>query len=418
MRFFHPLVPFIGIRYLLTRRRGGFISFISTLSILGVTTGVMVMIVVMGVMSGLQNELRDKILGTMAHIVVLKSGGAMENYRELEGRIEEILKGEVVGTSPFIYNQALLATPSNVIGVVVRGIDPRTAPRVIQIDRYLIHGTLQDLESGDDSKDLPGIIIGKELKANLGIQVGDEVNIVSPAGALGPTGVLPRMKRFRVVGVFGSGMYEYDSTLVYISLSSAQRFFRMEGKVTGIEVKVKDPDRSDLWSLVLQASLGFPYFSRDWKDLNRNLFSALKLEKVGMALILILIIFIAALNIVSALFMIVLQKGREIAILKAIGVPPKMIYQIFVFGGGIIGITGASLGGILGVGFALLLRRYQFIQLPKDIYYIDHLPVQLDPLLVGLVVGTAILISILATLYPARRASLLDPVEGIRYGGE
>jgi lipoprotein-releasing system permease protein len=418
MKIIHPLVPFIGIRYLLTRRRGGFISFISALSILGVTTGVMVMIVVMGVMSGLQNELRDKILGTMAHIVVLKSGGAVENYEELKEKIEGILKEELRGASPFIYNQALLATSSSVMGVVVRGIDPQTAPQVIQIERYLMQGSLKDLEIGDDKKDLPGIIIGKELKANLGIQIGDEVNIVSPAGALGPTGVLPRMKRFRVVGVFGSGMYEYDSTLIYISLLSAQRFFRMEGKVTGIEVKIRDPDRSDLWSLVLQASLGFPYFSRDWKDLNRNLFSALKLEKVGMALILILIIFVAALNIVSALFMIVLQKGREIAILKAIGIPSRTIYQIFVFGGGIIGITGAFLGGVLGVGFALLLRRYQFIQLPKDIYYIDHLPVELDPLLVGLVVGVAVLISLMTTLYPARRASRLDPVEGIRYGGE
>ncbi len=415
---------FVGLRYLTSRRRQGFVSFITMISVLGVTTGVMAMVVVLSVMSGLQHDLRDKILGTNAHVVVLRSGGAIEDPDELQRVLHEAGGPAIVGTTPFIYNQAMLTTPSSVMGVVIRGVEVSSATSVTSLWSYMQEGSLEDLATPiadpDDPEagDLPGIILGKELAFNLGVFRGDDVNVVVPTGNLGPMGVTPRMKRFRVAGIFSSGMYEYDSGLVYVSLADAQRFFGMNGQVTGIEVKTIDPMRADDLARKLAAAVGFPYYARDWKDLNRNLFGALQLEKVGMTLILVLIIMVAAFNIVSTLFMVVLQKGREIAILKSMGATHQAIRQIFMLEGLIIGAFGAIAGGGLGLILCELLDRYQFVQLPKDIYYIDRLPVLVDPVQVaGIMIG-AVGIALVATLYPAWRASKLDPVEGIRFGAE
>ena len=415
---------FVGLRYLTSRRRQGFVSFITMISVLGVTTGVMAMVVVLSVMSGLQNDLRDKILGTNAHVVVLRSGGAIENPDELQRVLHEAGGPAIVGTTPFIYNQAMLTTPSSVMGVVIRGVEVSSATSVTSLWSYMQEGALEDLAAPiadpDDPEagELPGIILGKELAFNLGVFRGDDVNVVVPTGNLGPMGVTPRMKRFRVAGIFSSGMYEYDSGLVYVSLADAQRFFGMNGQATGIEVKTIDPMRADDLARKLAAAVGFPYYARDWKDLNRNLFGALQLEKVGMTLILVLIIMVAAFNIVSTLFMVVLQKGREIAILKSMGATHQAIRQIFMLEGLIIGAFGAIAGGALGLILCELLDRYQFVQLPKDIYYIDRLPVLVDPVQVaGILIG-AVAIALAATLYPAWRASKLDPVEGIRFGAE
>lgn len=424
MNFFRPFEFFVGLRYLTSRRKQGFVSFISVISMLGVTTGVMAMVVVLSVMNGLQHDLREKILGTNAHLVVLRSGGAIEDYRSVEATIRETGAADILGTTPFIYNQAMLTTQSSVMGVVIRGVDVTTATQVTKLDVYMREGDLFAITAPVphphqlDDIYLPGIVIGKELALNLGLHVGDDVNVVSPTGSIGPMGVTPKIKRFRVAGIFGSGMYEYDSGLVYISVEQAQEFFGMGDRVTGIEVKVKNPDTADLLGAAVQSELGFPFYSRDWKELNRNLFSALQLEKYGMALILILIITVAAFNIVSTLFMVVLQKGREIAILKSMGATSGSIQRIFMLEGLIVGVVGATVGGILGLILCALLERYQFIELPKDVYYIDRLPVQTDPLLVTVIVLSAIAISLVATLYPSWRAAKMDPVEGIRYGGD
>lgn len=424
MPFFQPFEWFIGLRYLTSRRKRGFISFISIISILGVTTGVMAMVVVLSVMNGLQNDLREKILGTNAHIVALRSGGAIEDYRHIEAKIRAAVPEQILGTTPFIYNQAMLTTPSSVMGVVIRGVDVTTATQVTKLEAYMRDGQLASITQpvphpyNADELPLPGIVIGKELALNLGLYRGDDVNVVSPTGSIGPMGITPKMKRFRIAGIFSSGMYEYDSSLVYISLSDAQTFFGMGDRITGIELKIKNPEIAEQVSSLVQAALGFPFYCRDWKDLNRNLFSALQLEKYGMALILILIIMVAAFNIVSTLFMVVLQKGKEIAILKSMGATNASIQRIFMLEGLIVGVFGAALGGVLGLILCELLDRYQFIQLPKDVYYIDRLPVQTDPILVTLIVSAAIAISLLATLYPSWRAAKMDPVEGIRYGGE
>lgn len=415
---------FVGLRYLTSRRRQGFVSFITLISVLGVTTGVMAMVVVLSVMSGLQHDLRDKILGTNAHVVVLRSGGAIENPVELQRILREAGGPAIVGTTPFIYNQAMLTTPSSVMGVVIRGVEVESATSVTNLRAYMQEGSLDDLTrpvgSAEDpeSGELPGIILGKELAFNLGVFRGDDVNVVVPTGNVGPMGVTPRMKRFRVAGIFSSGMYEYDSGLVYVSLADAQRFFGMADQVTGIEVKTTDPMKADILARQLATAAGFPYYARDWKDLNRNLFGALQLEKIGMTLILVLIIMVAAFNIVSTLFMVVLQKGREIAILKSMGATNGSIRRIFMLEGLIVGGFGAVTGGGLGLVLCGLLDRYQFVQLPKDIYYIDRLPVLVDPLQVAAILTGAVLISLVATLYPAWRASRLDPVEGIRYGAE
>lgn len=415
---------FVGLRYLTSRRKQGFISLITVISILGVMTGVMAMVVVLSVMSGLQNDLRDKILGTNAHIVVLRSGGALDNYGELTSRIEAAIPDVLLGATPFIYNQAMLTTPASVMGVVIRGIEVTSATQVTKLEHYMQEGTLAALDHpAPDPHDpaeapLPGIILGKELAQNLGVYPGDAIHVVSPAGSIGPLGVTPKMKRFRVTGVFNSGMYEYDSSLVYVSLRDAQRFFGMGDRVTGIEVKVRDPMRADIAAERIQAALGFPYYTRDWKELNRNLFGALQLEKFGMSLILILIVMVATFNIVSTLFMVVMQKGREIAILKSMGASDGSVRRIFMLEGLIIGVVGAGSGTVLGLIMCAILDRYQFVQLPKDIYYIDRLPVLVDPVQVAVILITAIVLALVATLYPAHRAARFDPVEGIRYGAE
>jgi lipoprotein-releasing system permease protein len=410
------IVPFLGIRYLLSKRRGGFISLITWISIGGVTLGVGVMIVVMGIMTGMQDELRDKILAMTAHMVILKGGSHMDNYREVMKKVEKFLPGEIVMTSPFIYNQGLIATTSAVMGVVVRGIDPEREGLTTRLGEFLKMGDIRSLlDKGE--RGIPRIILGSELMNQLGVTVGNEVNLVTPGGTWSHIGVLPKMRRYEIGGIFRSGMYEYDLNLVYISLSEAQKFFGLQDQVTGIQVRLKDPDKSHIFASLLETYLGFPYYAKDWKEMNRNLFSALQLEKIGMGIILVLIILVAAFNIVSTLFMVVLQKGREIAILKAMGTPSSVIYRIFLFSGVLIGFVGATAGCILGVGTSLLLKKYPIIQLPKDVYYIDHLPIQLDPLQIAIAILSALIIATLATLYPARRAARLDPVEGIRYSG-
>jgi lipoprotein-releasing system permease protein len=412
---------FIGLRYLKAKRKQTFISIITVISIAGVIVGVMTLIVVLAVMSGFEKTLKEKILGTQAHLVVLKaSQEGIDHYEEVVKEIIE-LKG-VVSAAPFIYNQVMLSSESNVSGVVLKGIDPNLEGKVTELAHNLKTGSLQSLKKPQEGN-LPGIILGVELAKNLSIAVNDTIQVISPLGTITPTGMMPKMKRFRVVGIFYSGMYEFDNTFAYISIESAQNFFDMDSRVAGIEIKTDNIYRVKEVGKEIRLRLGFPFWTKDWMEMNRNLFSALKLEKIAMFIILVLIVLVAAFNIISTLIMVVMEKHRDIAILKAMGAPSKGILRIFVIEGLVIGVVGTGLGAILGLGIAFNLEKvsgfveklFGFKFLPSDVYYIDKLPSQVNPLDVGLIVITAILISLLATLYPSWRASKLDPAEALRY---
>ena len=412
---------FIGLRYLKAKRKQTFISIITIISIAGVMVGVMTLIVVLAVMSGFEKTLKEKILGTQAHLVLLKANQeGMDHYEEAAKKVQEV-KG-VVSAAPFIFNQVMLSSESNVSGVVIKGIDPDRVGKVTELAHNMKAGRLQDLKEGGEG-DSPGIILGVELAKHLGVSLNEAIQVISPLGTMTPMGMMPKMKRFRVVGIFYSGMYEYDNTMAYVSLESAQKFFGMGARVTGIEIKTNDIYKVKEIGKEIRQKMGFPFWTKDWMEMNRNLFSALKLEKIAMFIILVLIVLVAAFNIISTLIMVVMEKHKDIAILKSMGAPSKGILKIFVIEGGVIGVVGTAFGTILGLAAALNLEKitgfvenlFGFKILASDVYYIDKLPSQVNPLDIALIVMTAILISLLATLYPSWRASRLDPAEALRY---
>jgi len=403
---------FISLRYLKAKRKQIFISVITFLSLGGVSLGVMALVVVLSVMSGFEDDLKKKILGTNAHLVILQHGSPIRDYNEVVRQVEEI-KG-VVAATPFIFSQAMLTSETNAHGIVLRGIDPRTAGRVTNIENTLKKGTMASLEKEDPSAH-PGIFIGKELAHNLGVLLEDTVIVVSPVGALAPLGTGPPMKKFRVVGIFDSGMYEYDTSLAYISLRSAQKFLTMGDAASGVEVKVQDIYGVKKIAQNIQKKLGFPFWTKDWMQMNKSLFAALKLERTVMFIILVLIVLVAAFGIISTLIMVVMEKNKDIAILKSMGATAKSIMRIFIFQGLIIGVAGTILGLIGGYTICLILAKYQFISLPSDIYYISRLPVKMNFIDFFIVSLSAMGISFLATLYPSWQASRLDPAEALRY---
>ena len=400
---------FIGSRYLRAKRKQVFISLITLLSVAGVTVGVMALIVVIAVMTGFEADLKNRILGVESHLVVLRHG-PFRDYPQVLDRVRQT-QG-VAAATPFVYSQVMLRTASGASGAVLRGIDPDSAGRVIRNIEPEVLAAMG--RSTDDAA--PAIVLGKELARSLGVIRGDSLYVISPRGFLSPTGHVPAMKRFTVAGVFASGMYEYDGSLAYVPLSAAQRLLRLDGAVTGIEIRLDDIYSADRIGKAISDQLGFPYWTRDWMQMNRNLFSALKLEKTVMFIILVLIVLVAAFNIASTLIMMVMEKTKDIAIMKAMGATNRSIRRIFVFNGMIIGAVGTVLGVCLGFLACFLLDRYKFIELPGDVYYITTLPVRLETLDVVLIAAAALVICFLATLYPARQASRMDPVEAIRYG--
>lgn len=412
---------FIGLRYLKAKRKQTFVSIITVISIVGVTVGVMALIVVLSVMSGFEKTLKEKILGTQAHLVLLKtSQEGMDHYEEAAEKVKEV-KG-VVSAAPFIFNQVMLSSESNVSGVVLKGIDPDRVGKVTELAHNLKAGRLQDLKKVGEG-DPPGIILGAELVKHLSVSLEDVIQVISPLGTMTPMGMMPKMKKFRVKGIFHSGMYEYDNTMAYVSIESAQAFFGMGARVTGIEIKTNNIYHVREIGKEIRRKMGYSFWTKDWMEMNRNLFSALKLEKIAMFIILVLIVLVAAFNIISTLIMVVMEKNKDIAILKSMGAPSGGIFKIFIIEGGVIGVVGTVLGTILGLGAALNLEKitgfvenlFGFKILSSDVYYIDKLPSEVNPLDVGLIVITAILISLLATLYPSWRASKLDPAEALRY---
>ncbi len=408
---------FIGLRYLKAKRKQTFVSLITLISIAGVMVGVTALIVVLAVMNGFKEDLREKILGVTSHVVISRFDGNIRAYEKVMAQVEEV--PGVTAATPFIYTQVMISSRQTISGAVLRGIEPETAAKVINLPRNLRNGSLEELGIADRSGDMrttPGIILGNELARNLGVARGDPITVISPLGRLTPLGQVPRSQTFRVAGIFESGMYEYDSTIAYVSLWAAQRFLGIGDRVTGIEVRVDDIYQADrVARAVGKALAGYPYWSRDWMRMNRNLFSALKLEKIVMFIILTLIILVAAFNIIGTLIMVVIEKTRDIAILKSMGATRRSIMKIFMIEGAVIGLVGTLLGLVGGYTLCKLLATYQFIELPPDVYYISTLPVKMDPIDVTLIVLAAIVISLVATVYPAWQASRLDPAEAIRY---
>ncbi len=347
--------------------------------------------------------------------MVMRHGGSFTDFRKIIDIVEDT--DGVVAAAPFIYTQIMLRSANGVSGAVLRGVDPQTAGRVIENLSDLPLTVSSESRQSSAPINIPGITLGKELAGQLGVAKGDTVYIISSRGMMSPIGHVPAMKRFRVSGFFESGMYEFDSTFAYIHLKDAQRILRMPGAVTGIEVRVKDVYNAGEISRKIIKNIGFPYWARDWMQMNRNLFSALKLEKIVMFVILTLIVLVAAFNIASSLIMMVMEKTRDIAILKAMGASDKSVRKIFVFKGMTIGTIGTILGVIFGFALCMFLKHYEIYELTGDIYYFTtNLPVRLRALDVCAIVSATIIICFIATLYPARKASKLNPVEAIRYG--
>ncbi|MBI4228536.1 MAG: lipoprotein-releasing ABC transporter permease subunit [Deltaproteobacteria bacterium] len=426
---------FIGLRYLRSKRRQTFISIIGLIAILGVFIGVMALNVVLGVMSGFEEELRNKILGVSSHLVILNYDGPIKDYKEIRDRVLDF--PGVEGASPFIYGQGMIVSENNVIGAVIRGIDPGTAGTVTNVEEAIgrgIAGRGERVNSsklisigneklmmliGETSSGKPPIIIGRELGSTLGATVGDIVSVLSPLGKYGPFGPQAKVKKFEVIGIFDYGMVEYDSSIAYVSLEDAMDFFDMKEMVSGIEVKVKDIYKAKVIGENLSAVLGFPYFIRNWEEVNRSLFRALRLERLAIAVFLGFIILVAALDIVSTLTMVVMEKGKDIAILRAMGATRSSIMKIFITDGMIIGFIGTVLGTLAGFGICYLLKTNesikQLIPFDPEVYPISEFPVKIEPLFFLVVAITSLIICFIATLYPSYQASCKDPVEALRF---
>ena len=422
---------FVSIRHLSAKKAQKFISLNTWISIVGVALGVMALIVVIAVMSGFSKDLRDKILGTNSHIVVSNINRVMiENYDDILEQVKSV-EG-VMAAAPFIMNQVMLINGDRVSGIVVRGIDPEKEETVSDLGKNMVSGVVSDLKvkprlsskiKGLEKINRAGIILGKELSRRMGVGVGDIVSMVSPVSRVTPVGLIPRMKLFKVVGIFESGMYEYDANLSFVLLKAAQKFFSMANGVSGVELRVADIEQAGNIASAIQKDLGFPYLVRDWMRMNRNLFSALKLEKIVMFIILILIIFVAAFNIVSTLFMLVMEKAKEIAILKSMGASSRSIIKIYSYQGLVIGLVGTFLGCVAGfiivpnlneiVGF--IESIFGIVAFPSDVYYLDRLPSEIQYMDSLLIIIFSVVICLAASLYPAWRASKLNLVDGLRY---
>jgi lipoprotein-releasing system permease protein len=414
---------FISLRYLKAKRRQGFISLISLISVAGVTVGVMALIVVLAVMTGFTDSLREKILGINSHIVVQHIGRGITDYHKANSIV--LQADGVMAATPYIYTQTMLSVPDASTGAVVRGIDPETAGNVLSLGSQLLEGSVSALsdETPQEAPDtgrrlshsLPGIIVGKELARSLRVGMGDNIRLFSPSGPLTPMGVIPKIKTCRIVGIFDTGMYEYDSSLAYVALKTAQDFLELGGNVHGLELKVNDIYKATDIAADLEKRLGFGYVVKDWISMNKNLFSALKLEKTAMFIVLALIILVAAFNIISTLIMVVMSKGKDIAILKSMGATSQGVMRIFIYEGLVIGLTGTFFGVIGGLALCKILSKYEFIKLPSDVYPITTLPIKVLPLDVTLVAVSAAIITLLATIYPSWQASKVEPAVALRY---
>jgi lipoprotein-releasing system permease protein len=405
-----PFELFVALRYLRSKRKGIFTTITTWIGIAGVTIGVAALIVILSVMNGFQADIRKKIVGAQAHITVY---GRMTPAKE--GLLAAELKKTpaVAAASPFVLGQAIATYEGRSTGIVLKGLDPDKEFEVNDLAKNLTSGAWADLSKNEA---LPGIILGEELAKSLGIWLGEEVVLVSPQGLSTPMGLVPALKKFRVAGTLKTGYYEYDSATAYTSLSAAAKFLKTPGELTGMQVRLNDLQLSEKTARELQERLGWDFTVRSFTDMNRTLFAALKLEKYVMFIIVTLIVLVASFNIASNLILMSTEKLREVGLLQAMGAGRREILKIFLWVGSIIGASGVFVGTGLGLFICLILHRYPMIELPADIYYLSRLPVAVYLRDVAAIVGSGLLLSILATLYPAYRSSRIDPIEAIHYG--
>jgi lipoprotein-releasing system permease protein len=405
-----PFELHVALRYLLARRKQAFISVISFISTLGVTIGVMAVVIALALMTGLQQELRDRIVGSNPHIYVWKQGG-IADYRTEADRLRRVPR--VVGAAPAILGQGLLTARDTSVPIQVKGIDPALEPEVTDIARVMQSGSLDALLSRPEGE-LAGILIGKDLAAKLNVSAGERVQVLTAAGTGTPMGrsLIPRP--LKVVGVFSLGLYEMDSMWAFVTLDTAQRIL---GKpdVDLIQLRVSDIYSAPEIARSIETTLGSDYVTDDWARMNRPLFSALWLERLAIGLAIGLIVFVAALNIIASLVLLVMEKHRDIAILKTMGASARSMTVIFMLQGLIIGLVGTAVGATAGYTLATMADRYQWIKVSMDVYQVSHMPFRALPLDIALVVATAVLVCFLATIYPSRQAARLDPVQALRY---
>ena len=401
---------FVALRYLLARRRQAFISLISLISTLGVAVGVMALIIALALMTGLQGELRDRILGSTAHVYVWKTGGIVDYPAEV-ARMRAI--DGVLGAGPAILGKALVSTDRADAFITLKGVDPALEAGVTDIQRAMQRGSIGALVAASED-DLPGILLGRNLAEQLGVGTGEIVTLLTPQGTLSPMGMFPRSRRVRVAGIYALGLYEFDAAYGFVSLEFAGRLL---GKAAPdlIEVRVADIDAAPRIADTIVTTFGSEYVSQDWADMNQALFSALWIEKMAISITIGLIVMVAALNIVASLILLVMEKSRDIAILKTMGTSSKRVMTIFMLQGLIIGVVGTTIGAVCGLALCWVFDRYRLIQIPMDVYQVSYVPFVVRPLDFAVVIVSAILICFLATLYPSRQASRLDPVQALRF---
>lgn len=400
---------FVARRYLKAQRKGLFTLVTTLIGVSGVTIGVAALLTTLSVMNGFQADIRRKIVGAQAHVTV---AAHMDAARKKKAEQALDSRKAVVARSPFVVGQAILTFKGRSSGIVAKGIDPDLEFKVNDLARSLTEGDWKGLLQ----KPVSGVVLGVELAQNIGAWVGDEVVLISPQGLDSPLGLIPAMKKFKVVGVLKTGYYEYDASTAYCEIGQAAGFFKTPGGLSGYQARLSDLGLAEDEAGALQRELGWDFAVRSFNDMNRTLFAALKLEKYVMGLILLLIILVASFNIASNLILLGTEKLRDIGILRAMGATPKMIRRIFLWEGLLIGGSGTVFGVGLGLVLCWVIWRFPIVELPADIYYLSRVPVQVDPFDVAVVTVCGLALSVLATLYPAYRASRVDPIEAIHYG--
>jgi lipoprotein-releasing system permease protein len=405
-----PFELHIALRYLLAKRKQAFISVISLISTLGVTVGVMALVIALALMTGLQQEVRDRILGSNPHVFVWKQGG-IDDYQEESRALRSVPR--VVGAAPAILDKALITAETGEAFVTLKGIDPQLEPSVTDIASALRSGSLAAVSEAP-----PGtagtVLLGSDLADRLGVGIGDQVSVLTAQGTLSPVGILPRRQRLQVGGIFSLGLYEFDSTYGFVSLDNAKRLFDRAG-VELIQLRVDDMWAAPEVAASVPERLGPAYLTQDWEDMNRSLFSALWIEKIAISLTIGLIVMVAALNIVASLILLVMEKHRDIAILKTMGAGARSLTTVFMLQGTIIGILGTTVGATAGYLLSFAANRYKWIQIPMDVYQVSYVPFIVQPTDIALVIVAAIAVCFFATIYPARQAARLDPVQALRY---